>query len=265
MIDKPKKKSAELSNENVEAGTPPNAVRLAHYTMGGREAVDAYDRGDAENGGVDLDVASSAYWNFHLVRARRFLTKEDNALTKIWRARRVFINPPGTTDDDRIQGSIPRLFWQRAIEFRDEGILGCFFYVGFNMSQLQVIQQEAQSPLHFLTNFPGARLDYYEKPWEWIDDPRRRRHKTHTDGCEGDPCTSKCRMGKLLRVKRELSGPPRNQGAPPRPSFITFVPPKDNAIARPMVERFLEGADYKSTEFVPGIVVRPVFAGRRAA
>lgn len=261
------KKSAELSNENIESGTPPNALRLAHYTMGGEEALEAYDNDDPEHGGIDLDVASSQYWNFHLVRARRFYTKEDNALTKIWRARCLFINPPGTTDDDRIQGSVPRLFWERALGFYEQGLIECFFWVGFNMSQLQVLQGGALHPLCFVTNFPGARLDYYEKPWIEVPDPRGRLNRNHTNGCEGDGliCLPKCQHGKPKLAKKEVKGPPIRQGAPPRPSYITFVGPRDPVRAKPMLDRFIEGADVSRPDLVPGALTRPVIVKRKRA
>lgn len=261
------KKSAELSNENVESGTPPNLLRLAHYTMGGQEALDAYERDDPENGGIDLDVASSQFWNFHLVRARRFYTKEDNALQKIWRARQVFINPPGTTDDDRIQGSVPRLFWERALGFYEQGLIECFFWVGFNMSQLQVLQGGALHPLNFVTNFPASRVDYYEQPWEEVENPRVLVDE-HTNKCigKGGICKPTCRLGKPSLVKKAIAAaPPRRQGAPPRPSYVTFVGPRDPARAKPMMDRFIEGADMSRPDLVPGALVRPVIVQRKRA
>ncbi len=44
-------------------------------------------------GGIDLDPASCELAN-RTVRARRYFTKEDNGLSREWKAEKVYLNPP---------------------------------------------------------------------------------------------------------------------------------------------------------------------------
>lgn len=206
-------KSPELSNENVESGTPPEVIAYARYVMGD----------------IDLDPASSMYWNHHIVKAKRYFTKEDDGLVQPW-AGRVLLNPPGTPDEDRGKKSVPKLFWERAVGHWRDHLITCCFFVGFNMSQLQVLQMSPAHPLQFYTNFPASRIDYYEQPWEWVN-------------------------GVVGGKKRPIAGPPRRQGSPPRPSFITFLPPRDHEVAIPMVDRFIEGSE--RLDMIPGQVTIP--------
>lgn len=245
--------SAELSNENVESGTDHKVTEFARYVMGD----------------IDLDPASSQYWNYHTVKAKRFYSKEDDGLKQRWFGR-TFLNPPGTTDDDRILGSLPRLFWERGLGHWSAGLLVCQFFVGFNMSQLQVIQGSPAHPLQFPTLFPDERLDYLERPWEDVPDPTGALIDRHVSGCTGDgglrKCKKACKFGKPKTMKRMLAGPPRKQGAPPRPSYITFVPPREGGPVdpRPMLGRFFEGAADRTLGYVPGVVVGPLLDEQRA-
>jgi hypothetical protein len=233
-------KSPELSNENVESGTPPEVIAYARYVMGD----------------IDLDPASSLFWNHHLVKAKRYFTKEEDGLVQPWSGR-IFLNPPGTPDEERSKRSVPKLFWERLVGHWREQLIVCGFFVGFNMSQLQVLQMSPAHPLQFPTNFPGARLDYYEQPWEEVENPRVLVGE-HTNKCigKGGACLPACQLGKPAKVKRALAGPPRRQGAPPRPSYLTFLPPRDRAVAAPMVRRFVEGAT--RLDMVPGALTRPI-------
>lgn len=65
------------SSMDCEYYTPPEIVEAVHLTMGG----------------IDLDPASSSLAN-RIVRAKRFLTIADDAMTCDWTCERMFMNHP---------------------------------------------------------------------------------------------------------------------------------------------------------------------------
>jgi ParB family transcriptional regulator, chromosome partitioning protein len=65
-----------LSHESIDYGTPAHIAELARACMGG----------------IDLDPASSEFFN-RTIRASRYITKEQNGLRFNWRGR-IWLNPP---------------------------------------------------------------------------------------------------------------------------------------------------------------------------
>ncbi len=208
-----------------------SAQSAEHYTP--REVVEA---GRYVMGHFDLDPASSEYANYHVVKARNFYTKEDDGLSRPWFGR-VFLNAPGDEDGDVVLAK-PRKFWERGVGFWQHHEVECLWQVGFNLGQLAVFQQSPASPLSFVTCFVRERWCFLVRPFELIDDGV---HRLHTNGCEAEgPCRKACKFGKPKKVKREMPGPPIPGEAPTHANYLTFIPPKDDDVARPMMRRFLE-------------------------
>jgi hypothetical protein len=84
--------SALLSSTTQEWFTPKDVVEVVVAALGGS---------------IELDVASCAAAN-EVIKAARYYTKDDNALTQAWRATTVFGNFPGGLDEDgnSIQGKL---------------------------------------------------------------------------------------------------------------------------------------------------------------
>lgn len=119
---------------NEEQGSPPEVIEFARRLMGR----------------IDLDPASSPYWN-QFVRAERYYTKEQNGLFLPWEGC-VFCNPPGDKT-----GRLVQRFWRKLV--RDSAHTVASFWVGFNLEQLTGLQQFARNPL---------------APRIWLIVPRRR-------------------------------------------------------------------------------------------
>lgn len=134
-------------SKTAEHGSPPLFIETARNLMGG----------------IDLDPASSAFWN-KIVKAKRHYTKRDRSLTRPWaRLRclqnRVFLNPPG---DDH--GLLVKAFWEKLVKEYLAGHVTQAWWVGFNMQQLTSLQiGEQLCPLDFPTVFPRRRSRYYAK------------------------------------------------------------------------------------------------------
>lgn len=133
------------STASVEWFTPPPIVESARATMGG----------------IDLDPASSSRAN-EIVRASRFFTKHDDGLTKLWRADRVFLNPPGGIDPDR--ESKQRRWWFALSKAWAHGFVEQAIFVCFSVELLQTTQAwpiPGPTPLDFPLCFPASRVKYW--------------------------------------------------------------------------------------------------------
>ena len=140
---------AQHSSTTPEHGTPPHIVEGARNLMGG----------------IDLDPASSAFWNKR-VRAKKFYTEKDDGLAQPWKGR-VFLNPPG----DR-SGKLVQAFWLRLVEHYFADQIEQAIWVGFSVEQFVTLQgiKDTEgatgwipSPLTFPTLIPSRRLHYQVK------------------------------------------------------------------------------------------------------
>lgn len=129
---------AQHSAVSMEHGTPPAPVELARYALGS----------------IDLDPASSAYWNEHTVKASRFYDRRANGLRQRW-AGNTWLNPPGA-DEAADTDSLVRPFWERMVEhWRAGEIAGCYY--GYSLEQLQLLQSSPWSPARCVVVFFSSR------------------------------------------------------------------------------------------------------------
>jgi ParB family chromosome partitioning protein len=102
-------------------------------------------------GGIDLDPGSCAEAN-EIVKARRFITKEQDGLAQVWDAARLFINPPGGR-------GLVTAFWQKLMRTRSEGFQAV--WIGYSLEQLQTLQSHnAVTPLNFSMCVPNRRIQF---------------------------------------------------------------------------------------------------------
>lgn len=137
--------NARHSSASPEWHTPPELVEAARATMGG----------------IDLDPASSDRANV-VVRAAQYFTRRDDGLAKLWRADRVFLNPPGGIDPDR--ESKQRRWWFALSKAWAHGLVEQAVFVCFSIELLQTTQAwpvPGPIPLDFPLCFPASRVKYW--------------------------------------------------------------------------------------------------------
>ena len=132
--------NAQHSAKSCEHGSPTEALELARYTLGR----------------IDLDPASSSYWNTHTVRATRYFDRRANGLKQAW-AGLVWLNPPGA-DEDAGTDSLVRPFWERLVEQWRGGAIEGAVYHGYSLEQLSMLQSSPMSPLRCITLVYARRL-----------------------------------------------------------------------------------------------------------
>lgn len=175
--------AARHSSSSVEYYTPSYVVEAARHVMGG----------------IDLDPASCARAN-EIVRAAQIFTVRDNGLSKLWRAERVFLNPPGGVDRD--YESRQRKWWFALARAWAHGLVEQAVFVCFSIELLQTTQVEPEGPLplDFPICFPRVRVRY-------------------------------------LRARR-LGARPRVAGSPSHASCIVYLPPRGALERRTRIDMF---------------------------
>jgi len=128
-------------SESADWGSPPEVVKLARAVLGR----------------IDLDPATSNYWNRHGVRAR-FIIGADGETTS-WRCREshvtVFLNPPGDKS-----GQLVKSFWARLVREWAAGEVESAVWVGFSLEQLVSLQSEPVNPMTLPMIVPRRRLAF---------------------------------------------------------------------------------------------------------
>lgn len=172
-------------------------------------------------GAIDLDPATSAYWNHWSVKATTFYDENTNGLAQRWRGR-VILNPPGTLDGD--DGSAPLKFWKKLVRHYLDGDVTSAVFVGFSIEQLCVLQSAGNdalpSPLKYLTLVPGGRFRFLER----------------TEG----------------------NGPPKIGKAPMHGNFVTLLHDRSRGtVGREQAARFVRAANGGDAR-IRGDLVQPV-------
>lgn len=128
-----------LSSESEDYGTPSEYCELARYVLDG----------------IDLDPATSSYWNHYTVKAKTFYDERINGLSRPWFGK-VFHNAPS----NRELKMTVKPWWERLVTHYMRGEVDCAIWIGFQLGQLQVLQGATAHPLQFLNLFPAKRLDF---------------------------------------------------------------------------------------------------------
>lgn len=150
--------NVQHSMATAEHGTPPEYVELARYALGS----------------IDLDPASSSYWNHHLVNATRFFDERMNGLSLPWYGR-VFCNPPGGNDANG--KSLVRQFWERLVEHWIDGRVHSAVWLGYSLEQLVVLQSSPFHPAQLVCAIPPGRIGFMVR--NGSAPPERSKAPTH--------------------------------------------------------------------------------------
>ena len=143
---KPAKKNAALhSSASEDFGTPAAYVDVAREVMGG----------------IDLDIASSSYWNHHIVKARTFYDERINSLSpNVPYFGKTWANAPSNREKKVSVGP----FWEKLVTNYLIGNVETAFWMGFTLEQLVVLQGRTAHPLQFFNWIPGDRIDFMVRP-----------------------------------------------------------------------------------------------------
>lgn len=122
-------------------GTPTDILNAARYVLGE----------------IDFDPASSAAFN-ERVKAKRYYTEHDDALSKPWPINcSVYLNPPGGKYGGK---SKTALFWDRLLAYRDEGLLRHAVFMAFSLEALQTTQRCREPMLRYPLCVPRKRIAF---------------------------------------------------------------------------------------------------------
>lgn len=111
-------------------------------------------------GGIDFDPASSAAFN-DIVKAKHFMTSEDDALIEPWRffiGETIFLNPPGGKIGNF---SKTALFWKQLLNYGSR--FSDAIFMGFSIECLQTTQNpiyECEPIGHFPLCIPSKRIAF---------------------------------------------------------------------------------------------------------
>lgn len=127
--------------ESIEWGTPTATLDLVRQVLGE----------------IEFDPASSPSFN-RQVRAERFLTAEDDALTADWGSpSTIWLNPPG---GKRKNKSLAALFWERLLEQRESPGFGHACFLGFSTNIFATTQSARLSIIRFPVCILRQRLSF---------------------------------------------------------------------------------------------------------
>jgi hypothetical protein len=178
---------ALLTSETEDYGSPAGYVEL------GRDVLEV----------IDLDPASSSYWNHHIVKARTFYDERLNGLVQPWFGR-VFHNPPS----NRELKMTVRPWWERLIDHYLRGEVDAAVWMGFQLGQLQTLQSAPQHPLQFFSMFPASRIDFLRRmpanaPPQAAGSPTHANYITLLP-TRRSPNATRAMVGRFLERARDL-------------------------------------------------------------
>jgi ParB family chromosome partitioning protein len=109
-------------------------------------------------GTIDLDPASCEAAN-EIVKATKYFDIENCGLINQWSniPINVFINPPSGKHHRK---SLMKLFWEKLLAERENGLINQAIFVGFSLEQLQTTQNCSQSFGEFPICLPKSRVKF---------------------------------------------------------------------------------------------------------
>jgi len=193
---------------------------------------------------IDLDYASSAYWNQwwdEEDRPHAFLdgSKGCDVLVEADRSSAAprlgsgFMNPPGIGGGDMVQHC-----WGLFEQDHREEKLGSGFFVGFSVEQFGSLQNVGErNPLTvaeddlITTIVPSRRAHYVVHPLQLIAITQRKMKKRE----RGDKQRRK-EQELIARIRNRTDDAPMDGGAPSHLSYITCLWHRDRAVRRTQME-----------------------------
>lgn len=202
--------AAQLSAASCEHGTPHEVTAFVRGVLGG----------------IDMDPASSAYWNAHTARAAVYYDRERDGRRHRWTGR-TMVNAPGA-DDEAGTPSLVREFWELSVDHWRASHVEGLVWVGYSSSQCGMLQGSPAHPLQFPALFLCERLKFLQRPTR--RETVRGKERTYV-----------------------VPGPPVPGKQPTHYNFLTLLPTRrDPAEAKAQVRRFRDlGASL-------GAIVRPL-------
>lgn len=185
---------ALASSETEDHGTPVGYVEIARYTLGR----------------LDLDPASSAYWNHYVVKARTFYDERVDMLSpKTHLFGTVLLNAPSRAkkkDDPRPAISV-RPFWEKLFDYWNRGEVESAVYVVFSLNQLTMLQSSPTHPAQFPMMIPRERGQFLQRGAN-NGPPTKGEQPTHGNALvllpSKDPTTARGQMQRFEERSRDL-------------------------------------------------------------
>jgi hypothetical protein len=208
-------RQALTSSASANWGTPETIRRLAACVL----------RPAAITGqAVDLDAASSAYWQAQWSPRDRPTNYFDGAAKgdcldpAAWpdRVGSVFCNPPGDAGGVMVQA-----FWSLLVKRWQARRCASVFWIGFNLEQLRSLQNIDTHPLSagVCTLLPGRRVAYMVSPQDMIDLLQAKLVRR-----EGDKDRK-----RIAELERRADDSPVTGSAPTHASYLSVLWSHDKA------------------------------------
>lgn len=237
------------SDASPEWGTPPILRRFAARVLAPAGMC----------GSIDLDYASSSYWNQWWDaedRPQAFLDGSKGRDVLVEEDRRAaapqlgsgFHNAPGIGGGDMVQ-----MCWELFEEDHRLGKLGSGFWMGYSVEQFGSLQNVGErNPLtcgvddHITTIVPSRRAHYVVHPEQLIAITKKKQKRRERRSKEW------IKEQKLIqRLRARTSDAPVDAGAPSHLSYMTILWDRSTAVRRAQMEatrKFLDeqGRDPKS-------------------
>lgn len=236
---KPKKKKIEPTIAMHSAASPEWGTPMILRRFGARVLAPA-----AMGQAIDLDYASSAYWNQwwdDADRPRVFLDGSRGRDVLVAADRRAamprlgsgFLNAPGIGGGDMVQQC-----WELFEDDHRNEELGSGFWVGYSVEQFGSLQNVAErNPLTcgeddlITTIVPSRRAHYVVHPDQLVAITRKKQKRRDRKSKEW-----KKEQQLIQRLRARTSDAPVDAGAPSHLSYVTILWHRDRAVRRTQME-----------------------------
>jgi hypothetical protein len=203
---------AQHSKNTPSWGSPPWLIDIGRRVLGH----------------IDVDLATSEFWNRHGVQAPRWFDEQSDALRegRSWTGYGpAFCNPPG---------GLVREFWLLAKHVHAMG--SPVFWVGFSVEQLSYLQRAGVMSPAYRRAIPPKRVAYMQHPRDYRDKLIEKAAKIHAK--HGETIAWEKIHAKLDWLEREhgLDGSPLKGEQPTHSSWLLLMPTDAGQVERFDVE-----------------------------